>query len=88
MGPFVGVVEIVCGALVIVGLFTRLATLLVTMERSTSAFSRLNPPTPQPARRSAAASNDALMQAERKTLAGRLSMGCAMRDNRQSPSQR
>lgn len=33
MGPFVGVVELVCGALIIVGLFTRLATipLIVTM---------------------------------------------------------
>lgn len=33
MGPFVGVVEIVCGALIIVGLFTRLATvpLIITM---------------------------------------------------------
>ena len=32
MGPFVGVVEIVCGALVIVGLFTRLAAIpLLTM---------------------------------------------------------
>lgn len=33
MGPFVGVVELVCGALIIVGLFTRAATipLIVTM---------------------------------------------------------
>jgi uncharacterized membrane protein YphA (DoxX/SURF4 family) len=33
MGPFVGLVELVCGALIIVGLFTRLATipLIVTM---------------------------------------------------------
>jgi putative oxidoreductase len=33
MGPFVGVVELVCGALIIAGLFTRLATipLIVTM---------------------------------------------------------
>lgn len=33
MGPFVGVVEITCGALIIVGLFTRLATipLIITM---------------------------------------------------------
>jgi uncharacterized membrane protein YphA (DoxX/SURF4 family) len=33
MGPFVGVVELVCGALIIIGLFTRLATipLIVTM---------------------------------------------------------
>jgi len=33
MGPFVGVVEIFCGALIILGLFTRLATLplIVTM---------------------------------------------------------
>lgn len=33
MGPFVGMVEIVCGALIIAGLFTRLATvpLIVTM---------------------------------------------------------
>jgi len=33
MGPFVGVVEIVCGLLVILGLFTRLATvpLIITM---------------------------------------------------------
>jgi putative oxidoreductase len=27
MGPFVGVIEVVCGALIIVGLFTRLATI-------------------------------------------------------------
>jgi uncharacterized membrane protein YphA (DoxX/SURF4 family) len=33
MGPFVGVVEIVCGALIILGLFTRLAAipLIITM---------------------------------------------------------
>jgi hypothetical protein len=33
MGPFVGVVELVCGALIILGLFTRWATipLIVTM---------------------------------------------------------
>lgn len=33
MGPFVGVVELVCGALIVLGLFTRLATipLIVTM---------------------------------------------------------
>ncbi len=27
MGPFVGIVEIVCGALIILGLFTRLAAI-------------------------------------------------------------
>ena len=31
MGPFVGVVELVCGALIIVGLFTRLAAIPLTI---------------------------------------------------------
>ncbi len=33
MGPFVGIVELICGALIVVGLFTRLATipLIITM---------------------------------------------------------
>jgi putative oxidoreductase len=32
MGPFVGVVEIVCGALLLVGLFTRLATIPLLID--------------------------------------------------------
>jgi len=34
MGPFVGVVEIVCGLLLLVGLFTRLASLLLLIDIS------------------------------------------------------
>lgn len=55
----------------------------VTMERSTSAFSRLKPPVPQPARTSNAQGAAALRQDERKVPTGRLSKMCAMRDNRQ-----
>ncbi len=55
----------------------------VTMERSTSAFSRLKPPAPQPARTSNAQGAAALRQDERKVPTGRLSKMCAMRDNRQ-----
>ena len=34
MGPFVGVVEIICGALIILGLFTRLAAIPLIVIRS------------------------------------------------------
>ena len=39
MGPFVGVVEIVCGALVIVGLFTRLAAVPLLIDISVAIAS-------------------------------------------------
>ena len=39
MGPFVGVVEIVCGALVIVGLFTRLAAIPLLIDISVAIAS-------------------------------------------------
>lgn len=32
MGPFVGGIEIICGALVIFGLFTRLAAILLLID--------------------------------------------------------
>ena len=39
MGPFIGVVEIVCGALVLVGLFTRLAALLLMANMTVAILS-------------------------------------------------
>jgi uncharacterized membrane protein YphA (DoxX/SURF4 family) len=39
MGPFVGVVEIICGALVIVGLYTRLAAILLLIDISVAILS-------------------------------------------------
>jgi len=39
MAPFVGAVEIVCGALLLVGLFTRLATLALLIDISVAIFS-------------------------------------------------
>ena len=39
MGPFVGVVEIVCGALLILGLFTRLAALPLLINMSVAILS-------------------------------------------------
>lgn len=52
-------------------------------ERSTSAFSKLKPPAPQPASESSTQGAAALRQDERKVPTGRLSKWCAMRDNRQ-----
>jgi putative oxidoreductase len=39
MGPFVGVVEIICGLLLLVGLFTRIASLLLVMDISVAIAS-------------------------------------------------
>jgi len=39
MAPFVGVVEIVCGALVLVGLFTRLATVPLLIDIAVAIYS-------------------------------------------------
>jgi uncharacterized membrane protein YphA (DoxX/SURF4 family) len=39
MGPFVGVVEIVCGSLILVGLFTRLACVALLINISVAIFS-------------------------------------------------
>ncbi|MFZ3330481.1 MAG: DoxX family protein [Candidatus Acidiferrales bacterium] len=39
MGPFVGVVEIVCGLLLLVGLFTRIASLLLVVDISVAIAS-------------------------------------------------
>jgi uncharacterized membrane protein YphA (DoxX/SURF4 family) len=39
MGPFIGVVELGCGALVLVGLFTRLASLLLVADMSVAILS-------------------------------------------------
>ena len=39
MGPFVGVVEIVCGLLLLVGLFTRIASLLLVIDISVAIAS-------------------------------------------------
>jgi putative oxidoreductase len=39
MGPFDGAVEILCGALVVLGLFTRLATLLLLIDISVAILS-------------------------------------------------
>jgi putative oxidoreductase len=39
MGPFDGVVEIVCGALLIIGLFTRIAALLLLIDISVAIVS-------------------------------------------------
>jgi uncharacterized membrane protein YphA (DoxX/SURF4 family) len=39
MGPFIGVVEIVCGALVLVGLFTRFAALLLAADMTVAILS-------------------------------------------------
>lgn len=39
MGPFIGVVEIVCGALVLVGFFTRIASLLLVADMTVAILS-------------------------------------------------
>lgn len=39
MGPFVGVIEIVCGALLLLGLFTRIAALLLLVNISVAILS-------------------------------------------------
>jgi len=39
MGPFVGVVEVACGALVLVGLFTRLASIALLIDITVSILS-------------------------------------------------
>src|SRR5437764_926332 len=39
IGPFIGVVEIVCGALVLVGLFTRIAALLLLADMTVAILS-------------------------------------------------
>jgi len=39
MGPFVGVVEIVCGALILLGLLTRLATIALLIDILVAIFS-------------------------------------------------
>jgi uncharacterized membrane protein YphA (DoxX/SURF4 family) len=39
MGPFIGSVEIVCGALVLVGLFTRIAALLLLADMTVAILS-------------------------------------------------
>jgi putative oxidoreductase len=39
MGPFVGVVEIVCGALILLGLLTRLATIPLIVDMSVAILS-------------------------------------------------
>ena len=39
MGPFIGVVEFVCGALVLIGLFTRLAALLLLADMTVAILS-------------------------------------------------
>jgi putative oxidoreductase len=39
MGPFIGIVEIGCGALVLVGLFTRLAALLLLADMTVALLS-------------------------------------------------
>ena len=39
MGPFIGLVEIVCGALVLVGLFTRIAALLLLADMTVAILS-------------------------------------------------
>lgn len=39
MGPFIGVVEIVCGALVLVGFFTRIAALLLLADMTVAILS-------------------------------------------------
>jgi uncharacterized membrane protein YphA (DoxX/SURF4 family) len=39
MGPFIGIVEIGCGALVLFGLFTRLAALLLLADMTVALFS-------------------------------------------------
>ncbi|HVV51802.1 MAG TPA: DoxX family protein [Polyangia bacterium] len=39
MGPFIGVVEIACGALILVGLFTRLAGLLLLADMTVAILS-------------------------------------------------
>lgn len=39
MGPLIGVVEIVCGALVLVGLFTRMAALLLLADMTVAILS-------------------------------------------------
>jgi uncharacterized membrane protein YphA (DoxX/SURF4 family) len=39
MGPFVGIVEIACGALVLVGLFTRIAALLLLADMTVAILS-------------------------------------------------
>ena len=38
MGPFVGGIEIICGALVIFGLFTRLAAILLLIDSPSQFF--------------------------------------------------
>jgi hypothetical protein len=58
-------------------------TLEVTRERSTSAFSRLKPPTPQPPSASVDARTTAFVQAEAKTDRGRLRKACRTGNNRQ-----
>lgn len=39
MGPFIGIVEIACGALVLVGLFTRIAALLLLADMTVAILS-------------------------------------------------
>lgn len=39
MGPFVGVVEIVCGVLILLGLFTRIASVLLMIVMTVAIFS-------------------------------------------------
>src|SRR4051794_537688 len=59
--------------------------LLVRIERSTSAFSRLKPPAPQAASGRLTTTIAAFALAEAITLHCLLSKACAIRDNRQPP---